>query len=225
MVAKSCSISRSVRAEVGSSITSSRGSRERAFATSTICCWAIPRPLTFSRGSMSTPSSPRSPWASRCRRARSITPAPSTGSRPRKMFSAAESWGIKVSSWYMVRMPRACAWRGPSISTGRPSRRISPASFAVAPLSTFMRVDLPAPFSPRSTCTSPRRTSKSTPSRATTPGNAFRIPSMVTAGGASTPTPAARGRGAGRSTPAPRAGARGRCAGAGSAPARPAPGG
>src|SRR5947207_4320177 len=34
----------------------------------------------------------------------------------------------------------------------------------------FIRVDLPAPFSPRSACTSPRRRSKSTASFATMPG-------------------------------------------------------
>src|SRR5919197_4908539 len=39
----------------------------------------------------------------------------------------------------------------------------------------FISVDLPAPFSPRRACTSPRRRSKSTPSFATTPGNLFVI--------------------------------------------------
>src|SRR5438874_9664804 len=39
----------------------------------------------------------------------------------------------------------------------------------------FMSVDLPAPFSPRSACTSPRRTSNETPSFATTPGNSLRM--------------------------------------------------
>src|SRR6266480_4705048 len=40
----------------------------------------------------------------------------------------------------------------------------------------FISVDLPAPFSPSSACTSPRRTSKETSSLATTPGNSLRIP-------------------------------------------------
>src|SRR5919109_428951 len=40
----------------------------------------------------------------------------------------------------------------------------------------FMSVDLPAPFSPRSACTSPLASSKSTWSFATTPGNRFVIP-------------------------------------------------
>src|SRR5215210_5265999 len=40
----------------------------------------------------------------------------------------------------------------------------------------FMRVDLPAPFSPRSPCTSAFASSKSISSFATTPGNRFVIP-------------------------------------------------
>src|SRR6185312_11603198 len=40
----------------------------------------------------------------------------------------------------------------------------------------FIRVDLPAPFSPRSACTSPFCRSKSTPSFATTPGKRLVIP-------------------------------------------------
>src|SRR3989442_1478500 len=45
----------------------------------------------------------------------------------------------------------------------------------------FESVVLPAPFSPRSACTSPTAASKSTPSFATTPGNRFVIPSIRTA--------------------------------------------
>src|SRR5690348_4696662 len=37
----------------------------------------------------------------------------------------------------------------------------------------FMRVDLPAPFSPLRACTVPRPTRRDTSSRATTPGNAL----------------------------------------------------
>src|SRR5579862_3905787 len=40
----------------------------------------------------------------------------------------------------------------------------------------FISVDLPAPFSPSNACTSPRRTSRSTSSLATVPGNSFRTP-------------------------------------------------
>src|SRR6185312_8878923 len=47
----------------------------------------------------------------------------------------------------------------------------------------FESVDLPAPFSPSSACTSPSAASKSTPSLATTPGNRFVIPLSATAAG------------------------------------------
>src|SRR5262245_47631567 len=85
----------------------------------------------------------------------------------------------------MMRTPRRCASRGPPIDTTSPPRRISPASPESAPLRIFIRVDLPAPFSPSSTCTSPARTSNETPSRATTPGNDLRMPRICRAGGTS----------------------------------------
>src|SRR3954470_10492779 len=49
----------------------------------------------------------------------------------------------------------------------------------------FISVDLPAPFSPSSACTSPGRSSKSTRSLARTPGNRFVIPLSSSAAGAS----------------------------------------
>src|SRR5579862_182160 len=45
----------------------------------------------------------------------------------------------------------------------------------------FESVLLPAPFSPRSACTSPAAASKSTPSFATTPGKRFVMPRIRTA--------------------------------------------
>jgi hypothetical protein len=48
-----------------------------------------------------------------------------------------------------------------------------PASGSWTPDMILMSVDLPAPFSPRSACTSPARTSNDTPSSARTPGNDF----------------------------------------------------
>src|SRR5918992_3355525 len=47
---------------------------------------------------------------------------------------------------------------------------IRPSSGSTAPAITFMRVDLPAPFSPSSACTSPAETSRFTPESALTPG-------------------------------------------------------
>src|SRR3989442_3102675 len=49
----------------------------------------------------------------------------------------------------------------------------------------FISVDLPAPFSPSSACTSPSRRSKSTWSLARTPGNRFVMPLSSSAAGAS----------------------------------------
>src|SRR5260221_2658102 len=83
----------------------------------------------------------------------------------------------------MVRIPSCCAWRGPWISTAWPSTRISPESLASDPLRIFMSVDLPAPFSPSRTCTSPGATSRSTSSRATTPGKDLRTFCMCSRGG------------------------------------------
>jgi hypothetical protein len=49
----------------------------------------------------------------------------------------------------------------------------------------FTSVDLPAPFSPTSACTSPRRRAKSTPSSAVAPAKRFTIPAMRRIGAAS----------------------------------------
>src|SRR5262245_30210177 len=49
------------------------------------------------------------------------------------------------------------------------------------PASTFINVDLPAPFSPASASTSPARTSRSTPCSTGTPANALRTPVMRSA--------------------------------------------
>src|SRR5918994_412369 len=46
----------------------------------------------------------------------------------------------------------------------------------------LIRVLLPAPFSPRSACTSPGRASKSTSSSATTPGKSLRMPCISSTG-------------------------------------------
>ena len=65
----------------------------------------------------------------------------------------------------------------------KPVEEISPASRAQAPLSTRISVDLPAPFSPRRTWTSPRSSSKSTASSAVTPGNRLLMPRICSSGG------------------------------------------
>src|SRR5882724_627900 len=82
----------------------------------------------------------------------------------------------------MMPMPRSCAARGLGMSTSRPSMRISPSSFWYTPASTFMRVDLPAPFSPIRACTSPATRSNRQSSRARTPGKVLLRCSMETSG-------------------------------------------
>src|SRR5436309_7000845 len=52
----------------------------------------------------------------------------------------------------------------------QPSNRIAPLSRRYTPVSTLISVLLPAPFSPIKAWISPRRSVKSTPSRARTPG-------------------------------------------------------
>src|SRR5262245_20494931 len=79
-------------------------------------------------------------------------------------------------------MPSACASRGDPIAALRPSMAMAPASRAYAPFRVVTSVDLPAPLSPSSTCTSPARRSKSTPASATTPGNVLRMPRMASTG-------------------------------------------
>jgi hypothetical protein len=51
-----------------------------------------------------------------------------------------------------------------------PSMRIMPPLGSVTPPMTFIKVDLPAPFSPTRPITSPGDTAKLTRSSATTPG-------------------------------------------------------
>ena len=51
----------------------------------------------------------------------------------------------------------------------------------------FESVVFPAPFSPRSACTSPTPASKVTSSFASTPGNCFVMPRMRTAGAREAP--------------------------------------
>src|SRR5579862_6710726 len=70
-------------------------------------------------------------------------------------------------------MPRFSAARGEPMAAIVPSTRISPSSARCAPARIFMSVDLPAPFSPTSTSTSPRYNVSETPESARTPGNDF----------------------------------------------------
>ena len=80
-------------------------------------------------------------------------------------------------------MPKSAASSGSRIVTGLPSTAIDPLSGKTSPMSIFMRVDLPAPFSPRTPCISPRTSSMSTSSQALTEPYVLESFSAVTAGG------------------------------------------
>src|SRR5438128_9210184 len=65
---------------------------------------------------------------------------------------------------------------------------MAPSSGAYKPQSSFTSVDLPAPFWPARTCTSPRRIARSTRSNASTPGKRFVVPwNSMMSGGAALP--------------------------------------
>src|SRR6516162_6337110 len=66
--------------------------------------------------------------------------------------------------------------------TGLPAKRMSPASGGVTPARILIKVDLPAPFWPRSACTSPLRSSKSIRSRASVPVKRLVRPETVRIG-------------------------------------------
>src|SRR5215207_2549107 len=69
----------------------------------------------------------------------------------------------------MAATPSAFATRGELWVTVLPSIRSSPPSGSTAPVMILMRVDLPAPFSPMSACTSPARSSSEALFSACTP--------------------------------------------------------
>src|SRR6185437_3501662 len=73
-------------------------------------------------------------------------------------------------------IPAASASRGEAKRTGRPSSRISPTYSGCTPAIIFIKVDLPAPFSPTRPWISPPWSEKSTSRKATAPPNALEIP-------------------------------------------------
>src|SRR3990170_2621851 len=79
-------------------------------------------------------------------------------------------------------MPRRIAASGFPSRISSPCQEIVPPSGWWAPARTLMSVDLPAPFWPSSAWTSPDRTSRSTPSRARTPGNTLTMPDIASSG-------------------------------------------
>ena len=181
MIRNSSSISVSVSAAVGSSITRTAALSDSALAISTICCWAILRSPTRARGSSFRCRRSISSCVCRLsRRSSSRKRGRPRGSRPRKMFWATVRCGARFSSWWIMLMPRSSAVRGLAIWTGSPLNRISPASGWYTPARIFIRVDLPAPFSPTRAWTSPGWSSKLASASAWTPGKSLVIPVIST---------------------------------------------
>ena len=82
------------------------------------------------------------------------------------MLSRTDRFGARLSSWWMMEMPRARASVEEVNSTRFPSSSTWPELGVTTPERIFISVDLPAPFSPNSVVTLPARMSKSTPRRA-----------------------------------------------------------
>src|SRR5437879_2403832 len=99
----------------------------------------------------------------------SRTPATPVISCPSTTFSATLRTGTSMKCWWTMPMPRAIASAGPWIATGVPSIRISPSSGVTRPYRMFIRVVLPAPFSPRSAWISRSPSSRSIASFASVP--------------------------------------------------------
>ncbi len=83
-----------------------------------------------------------------------------------KMLSRTLRFGARLSSWWMIEMPRSRASDDDENVTGLPSSSITPEVGLTTPDRIFINVDFPAPFSPKSVVTLPRRMSKLTPFRA-----------------------------------------------------------
>ena len=171
MTLSSRAVSDSVRLEVGSSMMTTRLSSDSALAISSNCCCASDSRTTGVSGPKSAPSRRSSGAASAAIRLRSTSRnGPFTGSRPMKTFAAASRLSKRFSSWWTKAIPAAIASAQVIAGRSAPSMRIVPVVGATTPPSTFISVDLPAPFSPTRPMTSPGATDRLTPLSAATPG-------------------------------------------------------
>ena len=86
-----------------------------------------------------------------------------------KMLSRTLRLGARLSSWWMIEIPRSVASTADEKATRSPSSSILPEVGFSTPERIFISVDLPAPFSPNSVVTLPRWMSKFTPFSACVP--------------------------------------------------------
>ncbi len=171
------------RTAEGSSMMISLMSCDSARAMLTICLLAaLSEPTSVCGERLECPSRRSSSVVCLAAAERLVNP-PRAISWPRKMFSAMVRPSTTSSSWYIVAIPRSMAACGSAISTPSPCQLISPPSGRCTPASVLMSVDLPAPFWPSTQCTSPARTSRSTPRSAWTPEKDFVTPRTASNGG------------------------------------------
>ena len=165
-------VSEAVRLDVGSSMMTMRASSDSALMISTSWRWASERSATGVSASKSQPSrrSSGATFALIAVRSISFNGPPKTGSRPIITLAATSRLSKRLSSWCTKAMPAAMAPATVSEPCATPSMRITPSLGSTTPPRIFIRVDLPAPFSPISARTSPRSTRRPTRSSAFTPG-------------------------------------------------------
>src|SRR4051812_44070779 len=132
---------------------------------------------------------------------------PRTDSTPSMTFSVTVKTGTSMKCWWTIPMPALIASPGSRNDTGLSSSRISPSSGWYSPNRTFMRVVLPAPFSPSRAWISPGSTVRLTSRLAITPGKRFVIPRSSSFIGPEPPS-AIRCAGAGNRTRSAARGAR-----------------
>ena len=87
-------------------------------------------------------------------------------SLPRKKLRHTDIWSTTARVWYTVAMPALRASRGLPNTVGLLSTKILPEVGGWSPARVLMRVDLPAPLSPRTQVTVPSSTVRLTPLRA-----------------------------------------------------------
>ena len=169
MTLNSTSTSVALSAEVGSSMMRMRELTDRARAISTICC--CPRRSSDSSvpGAISSCSPVITTRTAASSAAKSTPPSGVVSSRPMKMLSRTLRFEHRLSSWWMIEIPKSRACTDDANSTTSPFRRISPLVGDSTPERIFISVDFPAPFSPNRVVTLPRTMSKLTPLRACTP--------------------------------------------------------
>ncbi len=95
---------------------------------------------------------------------------------PRVTFSATVNTGTSMKCWCTIPMPAVMAFFGEPNWAFLPSSKISPSSGCSSPYRTFIRVVLPAPFSPSRACTWPGDTERSIRSLATSEPNRLVMP-------------------------------------------------